>query len=291
MIQLPFRYGALIVLLATLLATTTIHAQIPTTPAMREKIIHYIRDRFSIPVTVQITMTDLRETAFPEFYETNVTLDDGKDKRSQPLFVSKDLRYMVEGSIFNLNGDPRTEIVRLISLRDQPTVGPVSAPVTLVEYSDLECPVCARMQEELEKEIIPKYGDKLRVVFKEYPLIAIHDWAMPAAIAAQCVYELAPDKYFDFRSTVYKNQASVNAEHARDVLLRLAVEAGIDNPKLPACIDEKASLPRVEANMHEADALGVAQTPTLFINGRILVGAPPAADIEKVIDAAMHDGK
>ena len=156
-------------------------------------------------------MTDLRDTAYPDFYETTVTLDDGKDKRSQPLFVSKNMRYMVEGSIFNLGGDPREEIVRLISLKDQPSVGPASAPVTLVEYSDLECPVCARMQEELEKEIIPKYGDKLRVVFKEYPLVAIHDWAMTAAIAAQCVYELEPSKYFDFRSTVYKNQATVNA--------------------------------------------------------------------------------
>jgi protein-disulfide isomerase len=197
----------------------------------------------------------------------------------------------VEGSIFNLGGDPRTEIVRLISVKDHPTVGPANAPVTLVEYSDLECPVCARMQEELENEIIPKYGDKLRVVFKEYPLTAIHDWAMPAAIAAQCVYQLEPAKYFDFRSAVYKNQASVNAEHARDMLLHLAAEAGIDNPKLPPCIDAKNSLPRVEANMHEADALGVAQTPTLFINGRIIVGAPAAVDVEKVIDEAMRDGK
>ena len=65
----------------------------------------------------------------------------------------------------------------------------------------------------------------------------------------------------------------------------------MDNMKLAACIDAKDSMPRVEANIREADALGVAQTPTIFINGRILVGAPQAADVYKVIDEALHDGK
>ena len=182
-------------------------------------------------------MTDLRESAYPDFLETTVTVDDGKDKRSQPLFVSKNMRYLVEGSIFNLGGDPREEIVRLISLQDQPTQGPANAPVTLVEYSDLECPVCAHMQEELETDIVPKYGNKLRVVFKEFPLVNIHDWALTGAIAAQCTYQIDPSKYVAFRSAVFKNQASLTAEHARDMLLHFGAEAGVDNLKLAACID------------------------------------------------------
>jgi protein-disulfide isomerase len=236
-------------------------------------------------------MTDLRESAYPDFLETTVTLDDGKDKRSQPLFISKNMRYLVEGSIFNLGGDPRQDIVRLISLHDQPTQGPAHAPVTLVEYSDLECPVCARLHEELETEIIPKYGDKLRVVFKEFPLVTIHDWALTGAIAAQCTYQIDPSKYVAFRSAVYKNQATVSGDHARDLLLHIAAEAGVDNLKLAACIDAKDSLSRVEANMREGDALGVGQTPTSFVNGRTIVGAPAAADFYKLIDEAMHDHK
>ena len=292
MSRLPLRYFVLLSLLAATLAVApTLIAQGTTQPATREKIINYIRQRFAIPATVKITMTDLRETAYPDYFVTTVTLDDGKDKRNQPLFISKDMRYLVEGSLFNLNGDPRADIVRLISVKDQPTQGPENAPVMLVEYSDLECPVCARMQEELERDIVPKYGDKLRVVFKEYPLVAIHDWALTAAIAAQCTYQIDPSKYVDFRSAVYKNQASINGEHARDLLLHAGAEAGVDNMKLAACIDSKDSLPRVEANIREADALGVAQTPTMFINGRILVGAPPSADVYKVIDEALHDGK
>ena len=291
MSRLPPRYFALLGMLATILAAAPLIAQGPTPPATREKITSFIRDRFSIPASVKITMTDLRETAYPDFYVTTVTVDDGKLKRTQALFVSRNMRYMVEGSIFNLGGDPRAEIVRLISLKDQATQGPTTAPVTLVEYSDLECPVCARMQEELENEIVPKYGDKLRVVFKEFPLVTIHDWALPASIAAQCIYQIDPSKYVDFRTTVYKNQTAVTAENARDELLHFAAEVGVDNLKLAACMDAKTSLPRVEANIEEANALGVDQTPTVFINGRAVVGAKPAAEIEKVIDEAMRDAK
>jgi protein-disulfide isomerase len=291
MTRIAIRHRLALGLLAAILAAPTIHAQVTTPPAAREKIIQFIREHFSIPANVQITITDLRETPFAEFYETTVTLDDGKEKRVQPMFVAKNMRYMVEGSIFNLEGNPRADIVRLISLKDQPAIGPANAPVTLVEYSDLECPVCARLQEELESEIIPKYGDKLRVVFKEFPLVAIHDWALPAAIAAQCIDELEPSKYAAFRSTVYKNQPSISAEHARDMLLHFAAEAGVDSAKLPDCLDAKASLPRVEANMREAEALGVDQTPTMFINGRAIVGALPTVDIEKIIDEALAANK
>jgi protein-disulfide isomerase len=292
MSRLPLRCFALLGLLATVLtAVPALIAQTPNQAVAREKIIHYVRERFGIPDSVKITMTDLRETAYPEFLETTVTLDDGKDKRSQPLFVSKDMRYLVEGSIFNLGGDPHQEIVRLISLQDQATQGPANAPVTLVEYSDLECPVCAHLQEELETDVVPKYGNKLRVVFKEFPLVTVHDWALTGAIASQCIYRIDPSKYVDFRSAVFKNQESITGEHARDMLLHFGAEAGVDNMKLAACVDAKDSLSRVEANMHEGEALGIGQTPTSFINGRTLIGAPPSADIYKLIDEAMRATK
>lgn len=201
------------------------------------------------------------------------------------------MRYMVEGSLFNLGGDPREDVVRLISLKDQPAQGPASAPVTMVEYSDLECPICAHLQEELETDIVPKYGNKLRVVFKEFPLTAMHDWALTGAIAAQCTYQIDPSKYVDFRTAVYKNQASVTGEHARDTLLHIGAEAGVDNMKLAACIDSKETISRVEANMHEGDAIGVAQTPTSYINGRTLIGAPAASEFYKLIDEALKDPK
>jgi len=292
MSRLPLRCFALPGLLTMVLsAAPVLIAQTPAQPAVREKIIGYVRDHFGIPESYKITMTDLRESAYPDFLETTITIDDGKEKRSQPFFVSKNMRYLVEGSLFNLGGDSPEAITRLISLQNQSAQGPASAPVTLVEYSDLECPVCAHLQEELETDIVPKYGDKLRVVFKEFPLINIHDWALTGAIAAQCTYQIDPSKYVAFRSTVYKNQATLTGDHARDILLHLGAEVGVDNLKLAACIDSRDSLSRVEANMREGEAIGVSQTPTSYINGRVIVGAPPATDFYKLIDEAMHAAK
>ncbi len=292
MSRLPLRCFALLGLLATVLAALpALLAQAPNSPITHEKIIRFVRERFTIPDSVKITITDLRESAYPDYLETTVTVDDGKEKHSQPLFISRNMRYLVAGSMFNLGGDSRQDIVRLISLPDQATQGPADAPVTLVEYSDLQCPVCAHFQEELETEVVPKYGDKLRVVFKEFPLVSMHDWALTGAIAAQCTYQIDPSKYVAFRSAVFKNQESMSAEHARDMLLHFGAEAGVDNMKLAACIDSQGSLSRVEANIHEGEALGVGQTPTSYVNGRYLVGAPPSTDIFKLIDEAMHDPK
>jgi protein-disulfide isomerase len=290
--QLLIRSVAFWALLAGVLAVMpAVTAQAPARAVEEDKIIRYVRQRFGIPETVKITMTDPRASAYPDFLETTVTLDDGKEKRSQPLFVSRNMRYLVEGSIFNLGGDPREEIVRLISLQDQPFQGPATAPVTLVEYSDLECPVCSHLHDELENEIVPKYGDKLRVVFKEFPLVTIHDWALSGAIAAQCAYQIDASKYVAFRSAVFKNQEGVTGDHARDMLLHFGAEAGLDYSKLSACLDAKASLPRVDASVQEGNALGVGQTPTSFVNGRVIVGAPAAADFYKLIDEALRDPK
>ena len=124
------------------------------------------------------------------------------------------------------------------------------------------------MQEELETEIIPKYGDKLRVVFKEFPLVTIHDWALTGAIAAQCTYQIDPSKYVAFRSAVYKNQESLTGDHARDMLLHFGAEVGVDNMKLAACIDSQGSLSRVEANMHEGGrARGRTKLPPALSTG------------------------
>ena len=257
----------------------------------REKITHYVRDHYNIPASTKITMSDLHETIYEDFFATMITVGDGKEKRAQPFFVSKNMRYLVEGSILNLVTSPREEVIRVISLDDQPIQGPAGAPVTLVEYSDLACPHCAMLQEKLETEIVPKYGDKLCVVFKEFPLVTIHDWVLAGAVAAQCTYQIDPSQYVAFRSEVFKNQEGFNRENARDLLLHFAAEVGVDNMKLAACMDSRASLSRVEADMLEGEALGISQTPTSFINGRVVIGDQPASEFYKVIDEAMSDTK
>ncbi len=142
----------------------------------------------------------------------------------------------------------------------------------------------------MEDGIVPKYGNKLRVVFKEFPLSGIHEWALTELIAAQCTYQIDPSKYVDFRTAVYKNQESVTGDHARDMLLHLGAEAGVDNMKLAACIDSKATLFRA-SKPTPTKVMRSASPSTSFINGRTLIGAPPASEFYKLIDQAMRDPK
>ncbi len=266
-------------------------AQASNHKVTREEIIRYVRERFNIPDSVQLSVGEFRNSAYADFYETTLTLDDGKQRRTQEFFVSKNGRYLIEGNIFTLGADPRQEVLRSISLGDEPCQGPANAPVTIVEYSDLQCPVCAHFHDFLEKEVIPKYGNKVRVVFKEFPLAAIHDWAQTGALASECAYQIDPAKFVPFRSLVFQNQPSINVENSRDMLLHLGVEVGINDMKLAACIDSKASLLRVESSLHEGENLGIARTPTSFVNGQAVVGAPEPAKFFKVVDEALQAAK
>lgn len=259
--------------------------------ATSEKIIRYVRERFNIPDDIKLTVGPFKDSGFADFYETSLTLDDGKQPRTQKFYVSKDERYLVEGNIFTLGADPRREVTRAISLQDQPSQGPADAPVTIVEYSDLQCPMCSHMHEMLEKDVVPKYGNKIRVVFKDYPLPSIHDWALTGAIASQCAYQIAPEDFVAFRSLVFQNQTTLTGENAREMLLHLGAQAGIDNLKLASCVDSKTTLPRIEANGREGEALGIASVPTFFVNGRVVVGAPALSALYKILDEALQAKK
>jgi protein-disulfide isomerase len=151
--------------------------------------------------------------------------------------------------------------------------------------------MCARVHEFFEKQLLPKYGNKVRLVFKDYPLLAIHDWALAGSIAGQCIYEMNPGAFVPFRSLVFQNQSSVNAANSRDMLLTYGEQAGVDRVRLAACLDAKSSLPRVEENTLEAKRLKIMSTPTCFVNGKMIVGLPSPDAFYKAVDEALRGAK
>jgi protein-disulfide isomerase len=265
--------------------------------AASEKIIRYVRERYNIPEQVKLTVGPFQDSPFADFYQTTVTLDDGKQKNSQKFFLSRDGRYMVEGTIFNLNGNPRTDIEKSISLEDQPMQGSARAPVTIVEYADLQCPTCAELHEFLEKQVAPKYGEKVRIAFKEFPLANIHNWALTAALASECVYQMKPEAFVAYRALVFQDQKTLDSvakddgAKALDPLLDLGERAGVDRAKLASCVNSGASMSRVEESVREGQMLGVARTPTSFVNGRVVVGKPEPAEFFKIVDEALRTSR
>ena len=257
------------------------------TAAISQKIVQYLRERFNFPATVKLTTGTFRNSPYADFYVTTVIVDDGKGKRNQDFFVSKNGRYLIDGTIFTLGVDPKREVVQAISLRDIPTEGAANAPVTIVEFSDLECPSCAVFHEFLTKQLLPKYEGKVKVVFKEFPLVRIHDWALAGSIANQCVYQIDPHAYAPYRSLVFQHQTSLTAANARDALIQYGEQLGIDRLRLATCIDSKATLPRIERDALEGSKLGISQTPTSYINGKMMTGAASPDVVFKAIEEAL----
>lgn len=242
--------------------------------ATQEKVLRNLRERFGIPETVKLTMSPLRKSVLPNFYEATVTVDDGKQKRGQNIILSRDFRYLIVGEALNLAAEPGGESPPGINLRNRPSQGSANAPVVIIEFSDLQCPMCARLHEFLEKDLLPRYAGKVRLIYKEFPLLNIHDWSLSAAIADQCAYEINPPSYFPFRTLMFQNQASFNAANARDLLLLYGEQAGVDRVKLAGCLDAKSTLQRIEEDTNDGKRLNVKSTPTCFVNGRMIVGMP-----------------
>ncbi|MGH9433969.1 MAG: thioredoxin domain-containing protein [Terriglobia bacterium] len=257
----------------------------------RQKISDYLRKRFSVSANSTITVGPFEPSIFPDYYKVIITVKEGEQTAFQHFYVSKDGRYLVQGNLYTLGADPFKEVERQISTHNVQSVGPVNAPVTIVEYADLECPVCAQAQDFIEKQLLPKYGNQVRVIFKQFPLVSIHHWALPAAMMNECAFLLDPAHSLTFRSLVYQNQRNIKDATAQDQLLDFAQQAGLDRAKISTCFDAKTTIPRVQEDFDEGQSLGVSTTPTLFINGKMVAGIPASEQFFQIVDQALARAK
>jgi len=257
----------------------------------KNEIAQHIRQEFKVPETTTLTVGPFHDSGFPNFLAMTVAAQSDKGKQTEDFYATSDNRVFVMGKILNLGVDLRREALRTIVTTNQPSQGPAHAPVTIVEYADLECPMCGKLHLFLENDLLPKYGDKVRLIFKEFPLVQIHDWSLTAAIANECVYKLKPEAFAPYRTLVFQNQSTTNATNVRDNLLAYADQVGVDRSSLAGCLDSKASMPRIDEGTSEAKTLGVQSTPTCFINGRMLVGFVSPDAYYKAVDEALQEGK
>ena len=258
---------------------------------MNAEIVRSVRQQYKVPENVTLTAGSPGPSKFPNFYTVRVSTNTGK---GQDFFMTRDRQTLVVGSLLPFSEHPEEDVRRIIAMGDQPSVGPAQAPVTVVEYADLECPSCARMHQFLESDLLPKYKDKVRVIFKEFPLEAIHQWALTGALANECAYEIDPQAYLPYRTLIFQHQSEFDAvqnnlPQVRDLLLKYGQQVGLDSAKLAPCIDSKRSMPRVEQGMKEAKELNVEYTPTFYINGRAKIGLVPPEDFYRAVDDALRD--
>ena len=263
---------------------------------LNKRIERQVRAFYNLPAEVQVNLSTPKPSEFPNFETLTVTLNNGEHKQDVEFLLSKDSKTLIRLTKLDISKDPYVEIMKKIDTTGRPTRGNKGAKVKLVNYDDFECPYCSRMHAELFPTILKEYGDRVLLVYKDYPLAEIHPWAIHAAINANCLGEQNNDAYWDYADYIHTNKKDLDAEKTQDarfgVLDKLALDQGqkhsVDVNRLQACVKAQNDS-GVRASMKEADALGVNATPTLFINGEKVDGAQPVSVLRDVLNRALKD--
>ncbi len=174
-----------------------------------------------------------------------------------------------------------------VSIDDDAIKGDKNAPVTLVEFSDFECPYCSRFYRDTLPDILSEYVDKgiVRFVYRDFPL-NFHEHARAASIASECVKDQKGDKiFFKYHDKLYENQPSINTEN----LKTWAAEMGVDTAEFNNCLDTEKFADEVDKDFEDGKAYGVTGTPAFFINGRLISGAQPFSVFKNAIDSALEE--
>ncbi len=192
----------------------------------------------------------------------------------------------LDAALPNVDGKdttPAPEATKIsVDLADEPVKGKADAPVTIVEFSDFQCPFCQKgweVMKEVEKDYVAK--NKVKIVFKNFPLDNIHPMAQASAQAGECAYE--QDKFWEYHDKLFANQQSLS----NDNLKKWAKEAGLDENKFNSCFDNKKYESEVAKDQQEGLKAGVQGTPAFLINGQLYSGALPYAQIKQLIDTEL----
>jgi len=258
----------------------------PGSSDVNQRIERQIHAYFNVPPDVKVTVGELKPSEFPDYSTVSITLSKGDKAQTMEFLLSKDGKTLLRMSKIDLTKDPYAETMKKIDVAGRPIRGNPDAKVTIVNYDDFECPFCARMHTTLMSDVMKEYGDKVKIVYRDYPL-TMHPWAIHAANNANCLAKESEKGYWEFADYVHANQRAINGtqkdvQNAFNELDHIALDIGKQNgadiARLQACIKAQPDAV-LKASMAEADALGVNATPTVFVNGQRLEGA---VDIEEV---------
>ena len=168
-----------------------------------------------------------------------------------------------------------------VPVDDDPVLGSADAPITIIEFSDYECPYCKRFHNEVLPRLIKEYGDKIRFVYRDFPLSSMHSNSESAAEAANCAGE--QNAYWQFSDKLFGGEFPLG----KNAYLKYAEQLNLDMTTFGECLSSKRQHAEVMADLSYATQLGIRSTPTFFLNGIPIVGAQPYEVFKQVIDKEL----
>ena len=234
----------------------------------KEEVDAYMKRSFGYDPGVNWQVLDIKASQVPGIAEIVVQVNKGEPYH---LFYSAAAQIAFVGQTIPFGPNPYAGARAKLQGAFGPSKGGPNPPIQIVEFSDLECPHCKAAQPIVEKLV----GDfpQVRFVFQQFPLPAsLHPWAMKAALYADCAGQMNKDAFWKYVDSVFENQGGIALPTADDKLKELATAAGYDAQKISACAMSPEAEARVKKSMDLGQSLNVSQTPTVFINGRAVLG-------------------
>jgi protein-disulfide isomerase len=252
----------------------------------------FMKQMFGYDSTVSWKIVAIRPSSAAGLTEVFVAVSNAQGQQVNRLYVTSDEHHAVVGDIIPFGAHPFTPAREALAKQmNGPSLGPADAPVTVVEFSDLQCPHCKEAQPTIDKLMAEEKN--ARLVFQSFPLPS-HDWATKAAWYADCVGRGSNDAFWKFVHSVYDAQADITASTADEKLTALADQAGVKGSEIAACAAKPDTAGRVQSSLALGTSLEVTGTPTLFINGRKIsnVGGLPFEILKGLTEfAAKNSGQ
>jgi protein-disulfide isomerase len=257
----------------------------PSLPS-EEAVNGFLHEMFGYDSSLTWKILSIKPSPAEGLSEVNVVISSAQGKQGNKFYVSADGHHAISGEIIPFGAHP-FDAARKELIRDAtgPSHGPADAPVTVVDFSDLQCPHCKELHPTIEK--LMTENKNVRVVFQTFPL-PMHDWAAKAADYADCVNRSSNEAFWKFIASVFAAQTDITAANADEKLTAMADSAGVKGTDIAACAAKPETTSRVQKSVALANALNVDSTPTLFINGRKLPAVPYEV-LQKLVDFAAKE--
>ncbi|MGA9210429.1 MAG: DsbA family protein [Terriglobales bacterium] len=254
-------------------ASTTNPPAAPTSQKLpsKETVESFMKHWFGYDSSITWQVAQIQPSEVPGFAEVVVAMEKGGQRQQMVLYVTPDEKHAFTGEIIPFGADPFAPARKELATSTTGIArGPASAQLTVVEFSDLECPHCKQAQPVIDKLM----GDfpNARLVFQQFPLEAVHPWAFKAATWAECIGRENNAAFWKFVNGVYDDQLNIDPQNADAKMKEHATAAGADAARAATCAASPETAKAARDSLELGKALGVTGTPTVFLNGRKIGG-------------------
>lgn len=247
----------------------------------------HIRESYNVPAAVEISVGTPTAAGVPGFKKAPITFKRGESAQQDTVWVSDNGKHYLLGSFKDMSTNPDQERLAKLDLSASPARGPKKAPVTVVQYTDFECPFCQKGYEIMQERIMKDYPGKVRWVYKALPLVSIHAMAEPAAVGAECAKLQKEDLFWKVHDSLFAAQRELTPDTLAEKLAGYVKAGGGDVKAFEACYEAKKTLGAVSKDAAEAESLGITGTPAFLVNGHLVSGADYAT-IKRLVDEALQ---